>query len=105
MSRKITTTSHGVEMSPRMSRLWTYIRIERGISLTDFSTDQCVERVATQLEVARDQAPTDELKRDIDCLLRRRPSTRVNTQTARKVTGTERSADGAMTVKAENWWE
>ena len=44
-------TQHGVEMSPRMERLWRFIREERRIDLTDFSTDECVERVQAALRV------------------------------------------------------
>lgn len=73
----ITHTQHGAKMSPLMSKAWTYIRITRRISLTDFSTDACVERVADQLIAARDACDDPEIVRYIDCLLRRRPQTRV----------------------------
>ena len=42
-------TSHGAVMSPRMERLWRYVQDERRISLHDFSTDACVERVQKAL--------------------------------------------------------
>ena len=43
------TVKHAV-MSPRMERLWRYIREERGIqSLNDWSTDEGVERDQARL--------------------------------------------------------
>lgn len=77
-------TTHGAVMSPRMERLWRYIKIERKIQLHDHSTDQCIERVFPQLEKALAAIPDDgavdseELRRDLQCLMRRRPSARVS---------------------------
>lgn len=68
-------TQHNVKMSPRMERLWKYIREERGISLTDFSTDECVERVQDQLLLglkeleARVSASRGDRDRDLENLL------------------------------------
>lgn len=41
-------TTHGAEMSPRMARLWTFMR-EQKIPLSDWSTDEAVERCQDQL--------------------------------------------------------
>lgn len=87
---KITKTSHGAVMSPRMSRLWTYIRVTRGISLSDFSTDQCVERVFGQLEAAYEAAPSEEIRRDLANIMRRRPANRVKATGSRYASGQPR---------------
>ena len=73
-------TTKGATMSPRMERLWRYIKHERRIPLSDFSTDAQVERVYKQLKAAYEAAPTDELKRDLRCIMRRRPQNRVKGQ-------------------------
>jgi hypothetical protein len=79
-------TQHGVVMSPRMERLWNYLdRMKSG--LNDFSTDECVERNWAQLVRARDNAPTPEIRKDIENIMRRRPCNRV--------TGAEQSKTGA----------
>ncbi len=75
-------TSHGATMSPRMERLWIYIRDVRQISLADFSTDECVERVIGALQSAHDAVSGDshqdeELRRDLRAIMRRRPHDRV----------------------------
>lgn len=76
-------TTKGATMSPRMERLWRYIKHERKIPLSDFSTDRCVERVYPQLEAALDAIPDDgsveneRLRRDLRTIMRRRPSARV----------------------------
>lgn len=75
-------TSHGAVMSPRMERLWRYLKQERKIPLSDFSTDQCVERVYSQLEAALEAIPDDGtpenemLYRDVRNIMRRRPAAR-----------------------------
>lgn len=75
-------TQHGATMSPRMERLWRYLRFERKIPMHDFSTDQCVERNFAALEAALaavtgDTPQDDELRRDIRAIMRRRPCSRV----------------------------
>lgn len=46
-------TTHGAKMSPRMERLWTYLREERGIdTLNDWATDECVEGEQERLRAA-----------------------------------------------------
>lgn len=41
-------TSHGATMSPRLSRLYTWLQANH-VSLTDFSTDTCVQRELPKL--------------------------------------------------------
>jgi hypothetical protein len=62
-----------------MERLWAYIQDVRKIPLSDFSTDECVERVYKQLEAALAAAPTKELAGDLECIMNRRPRNRVQT--------------------------
>jgi hypothetical protein len=71
-------TQHGAVMSPRMARMWTFLRAE-GIPLTDFSTDSSVEACITKLTVAL--AHATELAADIENLTKRRPSARVTDAT------------------------
>ena len=75
-------TTHGTTMSPRMERLWRYLRHERKIPLTDFSTDNDVERNYHRLQAALDAVPddgtADALRRDIASIMRRRPTARVH---------------------------
>ena len=83
------TTRHGVQMSPRMERVWKFIREERKISLTDFSTDDCVEAVQGALRegekilvarLAKDPGNTDlqVLLVDYRTIMNRRPQERVH---------------------------
>lgn len=41
-------TSHGATMSPRLSRLYTWLQANQ-VALTDFSTDECVKRELPKL--------------------------------------------------------
>ena len=80
--KRITKTTQGATMSPRMSRLWTYLRIDCKIHLTDFSTDQGVEREIGKLQAALDAVQGDSLdaenlRRDIRAIMRRRPANRI----------------------------
>ncbi len=45
-------TQHGATMSHRMERLWRFIKEEREINLSDWSTDDCVERELEKLTAA-----------------------------------------------------
>lgn len=74
-------------MSPRQERLWQFL--ERiGVPLSDWSTDEDVERCLPHLrkaQVVLDRLPEgvlsganlSALKRDVDALMRRVPSNRV----------------------------
>jgi hypothetical protein len=97
MSRKITHTTKGVKMSPLMSETWTYLRIERGIPMNDWSTDQCVVRHWDALVAARDAAPNEPVKRYIECIMRRRPCNVVNEGNKRDGKGLSNEAS------ADNW--
>lgn len=80
-------TQHGVLMSPRQERLWQFL--ERvAVPLSDWSTDEDVERCLPSLRKARvvlDRLPEGALsdadlralKRDVDALTRRVPTNRV----------------------------
>ena len=87
--KTITTTAHGAKMSPRMSRLWTFLRVERGLEgrFHDWSTDEDVERLQAELReaeavmVARCAAAPDDktlsdLLRDLRVIAERRPHER-----------------------------
>lgn len=97
-------TQHGVKMSPRMERLWRYIREERKISLTDFSTDQCVERELPRLreamanlekrQTAKPSTETRHMMLDLAAIMRRLPSARTDSDGAVK--------DKATTVERGN---
>lgn len=88
-------TSHGATMSPRLSRLYTWLQANK-VQLTDFSTDNCVERelarlttLATELDALRAASPLkylDDLAADLACLMRRRPSARVKSLTPHRFT-------------------
>jgi hypothetical protein len=79
-------TAHGAICSPRLSRLYTWLN-NNGVSISDFSTDQCVERnlktlltLGAALDRLRETASArylDDLAADLGNLLRRRPSMRV----------------------------
>lgn len=82
-------TVKGVKMSPRMERLWKFIREERGINLRDFSTDEDVERQQDALRdgeevlvrrIAATMPPSRELEElllDYRTIMNRRPHGRV----------------------------
>ena len=71
-------TKHGATMSPRMERLWYYIRSVRKIRLHDHSTDRCVARVMPELRAALEEAPdVPGLKADLRAIMRRTPCARV----------------------------
>lgn len=88
-------TAHGVEMSPRMERLWTFIQSRR-IQLHDWATDLDVLRELPELQVAsaylaegggKDTDPLtdrefEELRRDLAALMRRVPANRTEGATA-----------------------
>lgn len=79
-------TAHGATMSPRLSRLYTWLQANH-VSLGDFSTDSCVQRELPKLERLRDALDAlradeparylDDLAADLACLMRRLPSARV----------------------------
>ncbi len=92
-------TPHGVPMSARMARVYGWLN-DNGVSLTPFSTDDCVERSIAKIEALRDalQAKVDEMAPKVDLgnkafdleyqayanvlgdlapIMRRRPATRV----------------------------
>ena len=85
-------TTHGATMSPRLSRLYTWLQAN-GVSLTEFSTDNCVQRWMPQLERLRDELdeliahenehsphPNKHLRHlatDLGAIMRRVPSARV----------------------------
>jgi len=70
-------TSTGAVMSPRMAKLWAYIRDERKIALYDFSTDSSISRVLPQLQAALDSTEDPEIRGDLTTLMRRVPSARI----------------------------
>lgn len=80
------TTSHGVVMSPRLSRLYTWLQANN-VRLTDFSTDTCVERELPRLRPLADELESliaaggpvylTELAADLRNVMRRLPSARV----------------------------
>lgn len=79
-------TAHNAQMSPRLSRLYTWLQAN-GSSLGDFSTDECVQRdmprllsLQRELDELRDRAPErylDDLAVDLANVMRRVPSARV----------------------------
>ena len=71
-------TTHGAVMSPRMEALWAYIQDVRKISLSDFSTDECVRRVYPQLKAALADAPTPIVAKDLQCIMNRLPKNRIH---------------------------
>lgn len=94
-------TTHGAQMSPRLSRLYTWLQANN-VPLTDFSTDECVKRempklVALAAELAElierdtsdDALPgsryLDHLRADLANIMRRTPDARVCSKTAAKV--------------------
>lgn len=81
-------TQHGVQMSPRKERLWRFIREECRINLTDFSTDEDVERAQASLQAGEaklmarvEQDPDNRdlvnLLGDYQNIMNRRPQARV----------------------------
>lgn len=91
-------TSHGAIMSPRMAKLWKYIKAERKIPLSDFSTDQSVKRCLPQLQAALDATQDAEIQADIKTLMRRVPSARVD---ATGKTKAEKKAKAAEYPRAD----
>lgn len=85
-------TAHGATCSPRLSRLYTWLNAN-GSSLSDFSTDNCVERDMRRLVQLRDEldalraaAPAkylDDLAADLANLMRRTPAARLPARSAR----------------------
>lgn len=92
-------TTHGAVMSPRLSRLYTWLDDNR-IGLTDFSTDQCVERVLPRLRKLADELQAEiharsvhptatvpaylvHLAADLAAIMRRLPSARVPARSGR----------------------
>lgn len=82
------TTRKGAVMSSRMERLWRFIREERGIDLTDWSTDSDVEReqaalregervLADRLARAPEDRDLQNLLVDYQTIANRRPHERV----------------------------
>lgn len=81
-------TAHGVSMSDRLSRLYTWLQ-DNGVGLNDFSTDNCVEREMPKLVALRDEldglrdrrvVPVDYLNHlaaDLHNLMQRTPANRV----------------------------
>lgn len=81
-----------VKMSPRMERLWSYIRDVEKISLHTMSTDRCVENSLPELRQAMkklvDRLAVEEdpvrrtslemLRADLHCIMRRRPANRAD---------------------------
>lgn len=86
-------TTHGATMSPRLSRLYTWLQAN-GVGLSDFSTDRCVAREMPNLERLRDALEDlragvssstlreryrylDDLAADLRNIMRRTPDARV----------------------------
>lgn len=88
-------TAHGVQMSPRMERLYTFFQHER-IDISSWSTDDCVKReyaklqqALSELEVAAEMGTLDkflgelgieqlhDLAVDVRNIMRRTPDKRV----------------------------
>lgn len=79
-------TAHGATCSARLSRLYTWLNAN-GSTLSDFSTDSCVERdlprlrkLAAELDTLRTISPAqylDDLAADLACLMRRTPAARI----------------------------
>jgi hypothetical protein len=79
-------TSHGVQMSDRMARLYTWLSAN-GVGLSDFSTDECVQRELGKLVALRDELSAlraaaeerylNDLDTDLVNIMRRVPSARV----------------------------
>ncbi|HEX5728444.1 hypothetical protein [Microbacterium sp.] len=81
-------TAHGAPMSPRLSRLYTWLQANN-VALTDFSTDECVQREMARLNRLRDELAAalsnaqeytpylHHLATDLANLMRRVPANRV----------------------------
>lgn len=81
-------TTHGAVMSTALARRWTWLQAN-GVSLTDFSTDECVARempklIGLQAELEKLIADHPEPPRyltdvlgELRCLMRRSPAARV----------------------------
>ena len=87
-------TTKGATMSPRMERLWTFIR-EREICLTDWSTDEHVEReqaslregeraLVTRAAAAPEDRDLQNLLVDYRAIMNRRPHGRVDATSLRE---------------------
>ena len=81
----------GLEMSPRAERIYSWLN-KRGIPLTQWSTDQCVQQWWGKLQDAAqllqsdkpdeflDNLPVDQvqaMERDLQAIMRRLPSQRI----------------------------
>jgi hypothetical protein len=79
-------TSHNAQMSPRLSRLYTWLQANR-VQLSDFSTDTCVQRELPKLKTLAEElgaliARTPyrflfDLAADLSNIMKRLPQNRV----------------------------
>ncbi len=100
-------TNHGATMSPRMERLWDYLdKMKSGLS--DWSTDNCVLRNWDKIVKAHDAAPSEEIKKDIANIMRRKPCNRVTKANQAKVTSTTEDSSEALAgavASDTDWWQ
>lgn len=99
-------TPHGVQMSERMSRIYTYVNAN-GARLTPFSTDGTVRECLPKLRVMRETLsayPTSvqivDMLADLDGIMSRTPEARVDGPQALAQTATEERSASLVAVES-----